>query len=276
MTIISEVLEVARSNLYKKIHSQPQEKKKNPTDCQELKAAIRLICAERAGYGYPRVTAILNRNRKIEGVGPVNRKKVYRIMRQENLLLKKFGRKPSRTHDGKVMTLRSNLRFCSDIFQLNCWNGDIVRVAFVMDCCDREIVSFRATTGSLTGETIRRLMLEVKERRFSDLPVTSALPHVVQWLSDNGPQYTARETVSFGRSLGLEICTAPAYCPESNGMAEAFVKRFKFDYAYVNDLPSGKEVISKIKEWMDDYNQNAPHSGLKMASPTEFRRQQQG
>ena len=54
-------------------------------------------------------------------------------------------------------------------------------------------------------------------------------------LTDNGPGYVARDTVSFARSLGFDFRTTPAYSPESNGMTEAFVKTFKRDYVPFSD-----------------------------------------
>jgi hypothetical protein len=46
----------------------------------------------------------------------------------------------------------------------------------------------------------------------------------------NGPCYVSRDTVAFAKELGFEVCTTLAYSPESNRMAEAFVKTFKRDY----------------------------------------------
>lgn len=69
---------------------------------------------------------------------------------------------------------------------------------------------------------------------------------LMQWLSDNGPGYTARQTVFHGRAFGLEICTTPSYSPQSNGMAEAFVKTFKLDYVCVNDLTSAAVVRAQL------------------------------
>ncbi len=54
-------------------------------------------------------------------------------------------------------------------------------------------------------------------------------------------------------------------------MAEAFVKTFKRDYVYVNELPSAADVLAQLPAWFDDYNRSAPHRGLKMKSPREFR-----
>ncbi|NOJ83795.1 transposase [Myxococcus xanthus] len=54
-------------------------------------------------------------------------------------------------------------------------------------------------------------------------------------------------------------------------MAEAFVKTFKRDCVYVNDLPSASHVLARLPVGCDDYNRCHPHRGLKMMSPREFR-----
>jgi putative transposase len=94
----------------------------------------------------------------------------------------------------------------------------------------------------------------------------------VEWLSDNGPPYTANETCEFGRSIGLLIRTTPAYSPESNGMAEVFVKTFKRDYVYLSRLETAEAVMQQLRKWFEDYNEVHPHRALRMKSPREYRR----
>jgi len=57
-------------------------------------------------------------------------------------------------------------RWCSDSFEIGCDNGERVRIAFTIDCCDREAISWVATTGSIDSGDIRDLMIESVERRF--------------------------------------------------------------------------------------------------------------
>jgi len=59
-------------------------------------------------------------------------------------------------------------------------------------------------------------------------------------------------------------------------MAEAFVKTFKRDYVYIADLRSAQRVLEQLPKWFEDYNNNAPHKGLKMLSPREYYRSSQG
>ena len=96
--------------------------------------------------------------------------------------------------------------------------------------------------------------------------------HPVEWLSDNGPQYTAHETRAFGKRHGLLVRNTPAYSPESNAMAEAFVKTFKRDYVYLADVVDAETVLGQIDDWFRDYNEHHPHKGLPMLSPRQFRR----
>ncbi len=67
---------------------------------------------------------------------PVNHKRVYRIMQAHNLLLARKYLTPEHVHDGKVIVMWSNLRWCLDGFEFTCWNGDIVRGALI-DAHDR-------------------------------------------------------------------------------------------------------------------------------------------
>ena len=194
-------------------------------------------------------------------------------MRQNGLLLARHSaRRPGRLHDGKVMVMRSNLRWCSDVLELPCWNGEIVRIAFVIDAHDREIIAWRAVVGSgISGSQVRDLMLETVEKRFNALRA----PTTVEWLSDNGSPYTAKETRVFATQLNLVPCFTPVASPESNGLAEAFVRTFKRDYARLRPLPDAPTVLGQLDGWFDDYNHNHPHSGLGMRSPHEFIRAQQ-
>jgi len=50
--------------------------------------------------------------------------------------------------------------------EIGCDNGEKVRIAFTLDCCDREAISWVATTGGINSADIRDLMIESVERRF--------------------------------------------------------------------------------------------------------------
>ncbi len=256
-------MDVSRSNLVEQIQATKVKRSRySKADDDWLLPMIRRITDARSTYGYRRVTQLLNIELESKQKLRINHKRIYRIMKTASLLLQRHTGKPNRTHDGKVITLHSDTRWCSDAFSIQCWNAERVHVAFSLDTCDREVIRFIASTVGVDGAMIRDLMIESVEARFG----TPVAPKKIQWLTDNGPCYIARDTVEVARSLNLEPRTTPSYSPESNGMAEAFVKTFKRDYAWSADLSNAKVVMEQLPKWFEDYNENAPHKGLKMWS----------
>lgn len=271
MKVVAETLGVARSNLVERLkdRDRPRQCYCKAEDAVLLPRARRLV-DERPSYGYRRITALLNRELAAEGLARVNHKRVYRLMKVHGLLLARHtGHRPGRPHDGKVVVMASNLRWCSDGFEFACWNGEVVRVAFVMDACDREAIAWTAVANAgISGSDVRDMMLEAVEKRFGDIRA----PHPVEWLSDNGSPYAALETRRFAAQLNLVSCFTPVASPESNGMSEALVKTIKRDYVRITPIPDAETALELIAGWFEDYNENHPHSGLRMRSPREFRR----
>jgi transposase InsO family protein len=273
MKAVADTLGVARSHLHGKVHQ--ASKPRGPyrkTEDGELLLLVRRLVDERPTYGYRRITALAKRELASTGEPPVNHKRMFRIMRQNGMLLARHtGRRIGRLHDGKVVVMRSNLRWCSDGFEITCWNGDIVRAAFIIDAHDREIIAWQAVAGAgISGSMVRDMMLEAVETRFAAL----RSPAPLEWLTDNGSGYTAKATRDFATALNLVPCFTPVQSPESNGISEAFVKTFKRDYVRVNPLPDALTALRQIAGWFEDYNEHHPHSGLRMRSPREFIRAQ--
>ena len=68
-----------------------------------------------------------------------------------------------------------------------------VRVTFALECCDREVMSWVATTKGIDAGLVGDLMMQAVERRFG----TSETPtKPIEWLTDNGSCYTAAETTN--------------------------------------------------------------------------------
>ena len=76
-------------------------------------------------------------------------------MKVHGLLLDRHVGGDERRHDGRIAVDERNRRWCSDGFEIGCDNGERVRVAFALDCCDREAMSFLATIGGIAGEDVR-------------------------------------------------------------------------------------------------------------------------
>jgi len=268
MKTVAEVIGVSRSNLVERLQQRPPRRiGRPPLPDEELVAQIKTAIAELPTYGYRRVHAILKRQAVAAGLKPPNHKRVYRVMKVHSLLLDRYAGGVERRHDGRIAVDERNRRWCSDGFEIGCDNGERVRVAFALDCCDREAMSFLATTAGISGDDVRDLMVAAVEHRFGRV---NRLPATIEWLSDNGSCYIAGDTRRFARNIGLEPRTTPIESPQSNGMAEAFVRTIKRDYVRVSPRPNAEAVLRQLPSWIAHYNEVHPHKALGYRSPREF------
>jgi putative transposase len=261
---------VSRASLYwKKKENNVKRIRYTKESDSEVLLEINSVLEVRSSYGHKRVTAMINKKRALLGLPKFNRKRVYRVMELNGLLLKKEIVLRDHEKTGKIITLHSNTRWCSDGFEIQCFNGEKVYVAFSLDCHDREAISYVASKQALLATDIQDLMIQSVDARFDG----GKTPRDIQWLSDRGSIYRAHHTKQLGRELGLICCFTAAYSPQSNGMSEAFVGTIKRDYVYTSDCFDADTVLEMLPGWFKDYNEVAPHSGLGMMSPLEYKKQ---
>ncbi|MGL8041174.1 IS3-like element IS2 family transposase [Escherichia coli] len=274
VSLVSRCLRVSRAQLHvilRRTDDWKDGRRSRHSDDTDVLLRIHHVIGELPTYGYRRVWALLRRQAELDGMPAINAKRVYRIMRQNALLLERKTAVPpsKRAHTGRVAVKESNQRWCSDGFEFCCDNGERLRVTFALDCCDREALHWAVTTGGFNSETVQDVMLGAVERRFgNDLPSSP-----VEWLTDNGSCYRANETRQFARMLGLEPKNTAVRSPESNGIAESFVKTIKRDYISIMPKPDGLTAAKNLAEAFEHYNEWHPHSALGYRSPREYLRQ---
>ncbi|EAB0027845.1 IS3 family transposase, partial [Salmonella enterica subsp. enterica serovar Kentucky] len=263
VSLVSRCLRVSRAQLHvilRRTDDWKDGRRSRHSDDTDVLLRIHHVIGELPTYGYRRVWALLRRQAELDGMPAINAKRVYRIMRQNALLLERKTAVPpsKRAHTGKVAVKESNQRWCSDGFEFRCDNGEKLRVTFALDCCDREALHWAVTTGGFDSETVQDVMLGAVERRFgNELPASP-----VEWLTDNGSCYRANETRQFARMLGLEPKNTAVRSPESNGIAESFVKTIKRDYISIMPKPDGLTAAKNLAEAFEHYNEWHPHSAL--------------
>ena len=249
ISFVSCCLRVSRAQLHAitpwSKNWQDRRRRPKPNDTEAL-ALIHTVIGDLSAYGYHRVWALLSRQSETDDMVAINAKRVYHIMRQNELLLERKPAIPSskRAHTGKVAVDENNQRWCSEGFEFNCDNGKKLRVTFALDCCDREARYWAASTGGYDSETVQDVMLGAVEQRFgSSLPASP-----VEWLTDSGSAYRSHQTLQFARMTGLEPKHTAVHSPESNGIAESF----------------------------EHYNEWLLHSPLGYRSPREYLRRRTG
>lgn len=174
----------------------------------------------------------------------------------------------SKEHNGQVSVEASNKRWRSDELEFKCFNGEHVSMTFLLDCCDREVISFVAKKGrGLPAWMAQEQVLLTVNRRFGSV---NQVPTPLQLLTDNGSAYTSRKTRHLLKALGIEDCKAAVGSPQSNGMAESFIKTLKRDYLPFIEPESAETALSSLPSVIKLHNEEHPHSALGYLSPMEY------
>ncbi len=260
---ICRVLALSRASAYRV--PKPRGPRYARADDRLVLAQIREVIRTRATYGARRVRALVNRTFDTG----YNLKRIRRVMELAGWKLPRAARRRTgRAHTGQIQRPGSNERWCSDVLEIACWNGEYVQVGFALDCHDREALATVAAPRDLRASDIQQLMHTAVTTRFG----VGARPTCpIQWLSDNGSIYTALDTVCTAERLHLVPITTPVASPESNGMSEAFVNTLKRDYVSGADRSSAAALLEQLPRWIADYNAIAPHSALGFRSPWQYR-----
>jgi len=210
---VCEVLGVARSNIMTMRSRAPdwsdrRRAAKSPAADAEVVSEVKAVITSRPSYRYIRVWGIVHNARRSQGRSAVNGKRIYQIMRDNKLLLpqRNLRRNDTRAHDGRVAVDASDIRWCSDGFEITCWNKERVRVDFTQDCCDREAIGWVATTRGIDSILVKDMLITAIEQRFGQI---YAVPRAIEFLTDNGSYYTAKEVRDLAKSLNIKPVTTP-------------------------------------------------------------------
>lgn len=141
------------------------------------------------------------------------------------------------SHDGKVMVMRSNLRWRSDGLEFTCGNDEVIRLAFTNDTFDREITAWTAVAnGGISESGVRDMMLEALEKRVG----STKAPNPIKHLSDIGSACCSPHTRPLAQTSHASSRSNP------NGMPEAFVKTPKREYNRISPLPDAQTAPRQI------------------------------
>jgi putative transposase len=257
-----DLAQVSRSGFYR--HFDDHEPKQ--ADMQ-LRDAIQRIALENRFYGYRRVYQAL----RDEG-WPVNRKRVLRLMREDNLLC--LPKRPfvltteSRHPYGVFPNLVAELPLAS-VNQV--WVADItyIRVreeflylAVILDAFSRRVLGWELAD-SLEAE----LVVAALDRALAERQI---LPGIIHH-SDQGVQYASKAYVEKLLAHGFRISMSRKAAPWENAKAESFMKTLKAEEVYLRPYRDQDDARASIAHFLEQvYNRKRLHSALDYLSPVEF------
>jgi putative transposase len=196
-----------------------------PDSDPELGDAIQRIALEFPSYGWRRVTAELER----KGFA-VNHKRVYRCMRQDNLLCLRRRKFVVTTDSDHGLTVYPNLArtlILTGVDQL--WVADVtyirleaefVYLAVILDAFSRRVVGWALDRSLETELTLEALRMALARRR--------AAPGLVHH-SDRGVQYASRHYTQLLQEHGVQISMSRKANPWDNAACESFIKTLKYE-----------------------------------------------
>ena len=259
-----QLLALSRRGFYRSLRQrEPAEEE------TEVRSLIQQIALEhRRRYGYRRITAELHRR----GV-PVNRKKVARMMRDDNLLAiqpKRFVVTTNSKHKCEVylnlasrMTLTGiNQLWVADITYVRL-KGEFVYLAVILDSYSRKVVGWAVDRTMMSS----RLTVAALERAVADRQPQAGLVHH----SDRGLQYASPEYVAALEKYGMVASMSRPANPYDNASCESFMKTLKREEIYANRYNNLEQLRTHIEEFIEQYyNRQRLHSALGYRSPEEF------
>jgi transposase InsO family protein len=258
-----QLAQVSRASFYRSLQQQEPDQEE-----LELRTAIQGIFLEhRRRYGYRRVTWELRRR----GM-QVNRKRVQRLMQEDNLLAlqrRAFVVTTDSKHELEVyLNLARRLKL-TGINQL--WVADItyirlakefVYLAVILDAFSRKVVGWaldRTLTASLPKAALE---MAIAARQ----PAPGLVHH-----SDRGVQYASAEYVQVLQQHGLIPSMSRPANPYDNASCESFMKTLKQEEIYGNDYRDLEHLRMNIETFIERYyNRCRLHSALGYRPPAEF------
>jgi len=261
---LCKAAEVSRSGYYRYI--KPGEDR---TEEMELRDEIQKIAIQMPAYGYRRITAELGRRNWV-----VNRKRVLRIMREDNLLCLRRRSFVRTTDSDHKLPIYPNLAKNLEVSGLNqLWVADItyirlqhefVYLAVILDSFSRRVIGWALGRTLESDLAVDALRMAIKGRR-----VEPGLVHH----SDRGSQYASRLYTDLLEDQGIRISMSRRGNPYDNAQAESFMKTLKYEEVYrseYRDIGDARRCIRRFIELV--YNHRRLHSALGYLPPVEFER----
>jgi transposase InsO family protein len=235
----------------------------------ELRDLIQKIAIAKRRYGHRRVTAELRR----QGI-PANRKRVLRLMREDNLLClpaKPFV--PRTTDSGHGFRIVPNLVRGVEPSGLDqIWVADItyirlleefVYLAILLDAYSRRAIGWALEDHLEARLAVAALDMAIAARR----PVPGSLIHH----SDRGVQYACGEYGARLAAYGIRASMSGPDNPYDNAKAESFIKTLKAEEVYAASYANLDEARRDISRFLAEvYNADRLHSALGYKPPLEF------
>jgi transposase InsO family protein len=210
-------------------------------------------------YGYRRIWALLRR----EG-WHVNRKRVFRLWRQQGLKVPRRQREKRRLGSSANRCVRRPAAhkdhvWAWDFLHDRTADGGPLKWSTLVDGSTRECLALEVRRGMTAQAVNEGLAAVVRER--------GAPAHI---RSDNGPEFIAKAIRAWMTEAGVATLYLEPGAPWENGYAESFTSKVRDELLNAEEFGSLLEAKGLAKAWKQEYNHVRPHSSLGYRTPAEY------
>ena len=215
------------------------------------KERIRAFARSQPLEGYRRLTFMML-DADVVACSPTS---VYRVLKAAGLL---SGQTPRVTKKGTgfVQPLEPHQHWHVDISYLNI-AGTFYFLCSVLDGCSRLIVHWEIRE-KMEETDVQTIIQRAREK------VPGVNPRII---SDNGPQFIAKDFKEFIRISGMTHVRTSPYYPQSNGKIERWHKTLKGDCIRVKTPLSLEDARRIVADWIAYYNEVRLHSAIGYVTP---------
>ncbi len=220
-----------------------------------LRTRLKCLAAQYPRYGYLLLHNLLKAERLV-----INKKKTYRIYKEEMLQVRTKKRK--KLQRNRVVTLvpnKANERWSMDFVYDQLANGRRFRVLNIIDDYNREIIG-QLTAFSISGLQVARFITQLGQ--------SHGLPK--QIVCDNGTEFTSQAMFFWSTENNIKLAFIQPGKPTQNAFIESFNGKFRnecLNQHWFRTIEEAKEIIEQYRR---HYNHERPHSSLNYMTPVAF------
>jgi putative transposase len=194
----------------------------------------------------------------------VNRKRVYRLWRQERLKVPRKQHKRTRLGHGENGIVRRRPEhkdhvWCVDFIHDRDERGRPLKWLSVVDEYTRECLALEVGR-SITARGVAEVLI--------GLFTTRGVPGHIR--SDNGPEFIAATIRRLAALTGVQSLYIAPGSPWENGYAESFHSRLRDELLNAEVFTDVHEARALAAAWRKEYNHHRPHSSLGYIPPAAF------
>lgn len=236
-----------------------------PVSSQEsVRGKVRYLCEQPRNrtFGYRRIWALLRR----KGL-KINKKTVYKVMRQMRLTRPKRWYKPARPKRvEKMKPSGPNRGWQIDMTSFALSDFTALYLVMVTDCYTRKIVGWTLDRRCRAGEWVAALRMGLESEGLTSKEVCRMLT----LRSDNGSQPCSREFVEYLGKTGVRGQYTGYNAPDDNAYIERVIRTVKEEEIWPNVYDSFFEASAAIEAYVNYYNKERIHSAIGYRTPDEF------